>query len=114
MAAKRFAEEVKRLNIPLITLKTSLVKALGNMLGESPRDAVVYHIKLDKCGSVEQLAERLTLIFGEGATILLDVTLQECKTLKIKEDAGFETGTKSRFLTTSKIGRLGSHVVPSM
>jgi len=54
------------------------------------------------------------LIFGEGATILLDVTLQECKTLKIKEDAGFETGTKSRFLTTSKIGRLGSHVVPSM
>ena len=93
MAAKRFAEETERLNIPSSTVKASLVKALGDLLGESPRDATVYHLKLNECNDVEQLAERLTLIFGEGATILLDVTLQECKTFKIKEDAGFETGT---------------------
>jgi hypothetical protein len=95
MAAKRFAKEVKRLNIPLITLKISLVKALGNMLGATPRDSTVYHIKLNECNSAEQVAERLTLIFGEGSTMLLDVTLQECKTLKIKASGVGETKKSS-------------------
>jgi hypothetical protein len=93
MAAKSFAKEAERLNIPSSAVKASLVKALGGLLGETPRDATIYHIKLNECNDVEQLVERLTLIFGEGVTILLDVTLQECKTLKIKKDVGFETET---------------------
>jgi len=95
MVAKRFAEEVERLNIPLITLKISLVKALGNMLGETPRDSTVYHIKLNECNSAEQLAERLTLIFGEGAPMILDVTLQECKLCKSKASGVGETKKSS-------------------
>ena len=84
MAAESFAEETKRLDLPLITVKTCHVKALGDLLGESPRDAVIYHVKLDECDSVEQLAERLTLIFGEGAPILLEAALKECKSFKSK------------------------------
>ena len=79
MAAKSFTEEIERLDIPLATLKTGLVTVLGSLLGESPRDATVYHIKLKECDRVEQVAERLTLLFGEGATLLLQVTLKECE-----------------------------------
>ena len=79
MTAKSFTEEIERLDIPLPTLKTGLVKALGSLLGESPRDATVHHIKLNECDRVEQVAERLTLLFGEGATLLIQATLKECE-----------------------------------
>jgi hypothetical protein len=79
MAVKDFAEEVERLNISITTLKAGLTNALGNILGDTSRDATVYHIKLDECENSEELAERLVLIFGEGAKILLNVALKECK-----------------------------------
>ncbi len=81
MTAKSFTAEIERLGIPLPTLKTGLVTALGSLLGESPRDATVYHIKLNECDRVEHVAARLILIFGEGATLLLEATLKECEKL---------------------------------
>jgi hypothetical protein len=82
MPTKSFTVEVERLNIPLTTLKAALVDTLGSLLGESPRDATVYHIKLNECETVDQVAERLSMIFGDGAAMLLDTTLKECKLLK--------------------------------
>ena len=96
MGTRSFSEEVERLGIPLATVKTNLVKVLGDLLGESPRDATVYHIKLNECGSAEQVAERLTLIFGEGSTMLLDATLQECKLCKSKASGVGKTKSSTR------------------
>ena len=79
MNAMRFTAEIERLGIPLPTVKACLVKSVGSLLGETPRDATVYHIKLNECDRVEHVAARLILIFGEGATRLLEATLKECE-----------------------------------